>query len=215
MTREQEQAANKAYLDMIWNDFMKKVAYENHCTAAEWVTLYRLPYRVSLDYLKHPEAYTGKCRINPCYPLAGFPREELLTISANDLDDIRCSYEKQDGTRVLTCEWFDTPRPEVQERIKEYNKRFAPAWNFDTAAGLQEWERVFACYLIPYNFDTFTVFDMYGRTDGTQAELAERIEYYKGVQERFRTGKDYLTEAPPLPHDADRYTSRPFLISLD
>lgn len=210
MTREQELKATIAYLDLIWDNALKEHAAKNHCTAAEWVTLYRLPYRVALDYLKHPEAYKGKCRINPCYPLAGFPREEVLTISANDLDDIRCSYEKQDGTRVLTSEWFDTPRPEVQERLNEYNKRFTPAWVDD----LNEWERLFACYLIPYDFDTFTLFDMYGRTDGTQAELDDSISYYKGVQERYKQG-NYLTEAPPLPPDADKYTDRPFLISFD
>lgn len=216
MTREQEQAANKAYIDMLWNDFLKKVAYENHCTAAEWVTLYGLPYRVALDYLKHPEAYKGKCRINPCYPLAGFPREELLTISLDDLDKERCTHENADGTQVLDMDFFKTPRPEVQERITEHNKQFLPIWHNDTAAGLQEWERVFAYYLIPYDFDTFTVFDMYGKADGNEADLNERKAYYKGVQERYKAGTDYMTEPPPYKPEYDnKYTTHEFILEWE
>ena len=79
MTREQELKATIAYLDLIWDNALKEHAAKNHCTAAEWVTLYRLPYRVSLDYLKHPEAYTGKCRIND----KKAPHDRALPMSSN------------------------------------------------------------------------------------------------------------------------------------
>lgn len=214
MTKEQESKAYAALLKKTLDDLYKHAAYANHCTAAEWVTLYNLPYRVALDYLK--TQHTGRVGINPMYPLPGYPVSELLTIHLDELDIDRCSEEREDGSRVVSLELFSTPKPEALERIQANNADLHPTWNLNTAAGLREWEKYFAHYLTGYDFSAFTMFDMFGRTDGNEAELTERKAYYTEVQERYRTASDYLTEAPEYkPEYAEQYTTHTFLLAWD
>ena len=214
MTDEQKHKACAAILQKTLDDLNKYMAYKNHCAAAEWVTLYNLPYRVALDYQKN--LHTGKVCINPMYPLPGYPVSELLTIPVDEMDFDRFTTEREDGSRVVSMEAFCCPKPEALERIQANNADLHPTWNLNTAAGLREWEKYFAHYLIGYDIDHFTMFDMFGRQDGNKGDLNERKQYYRGVIDRYNTASDYLTEAPDyLPEYAEQYTTHEFLLQWD
>ena len=126
-----------------------------------------------------------------------------------------CTTEQNDGSSITDLEVFNTPKPEVYERIKKHNASLLPIWNQTTKEGLKEWERVFAYLLQGYDIDGFSLFDMFGNTDADITTLEARKRFYRGVQARYTAavGKGYLNESPLYKPEYDElYTTHEFII---
>lgn len=189
MTQEQaaKEAVQKAELDRIWDNFVKGVALNNHKVALGWVRDCNIPYKVGIDLLPLPsleEHQRNENIILPSliYPAAGWSSDQRVPISY---------YDCIEGTFTPTQKALD----DIWDKIPHGN------WDLLTADGLAKWEKLFACFLIGYDFDRFTVFDMWGDVKHTAAELTDRRAYYKAIQGRYDESKGYKPKQRPTEKD--------------
>lgn len=209
LTEEQREKAKEAlFVRSAIYDFEKKLAFWNHQEAVKMIDTYNLPYRVALDYIKGPKQ-EGFVKINPCYPLPGYYRDDLIRLKPYEytLHDTS-SPPNEDGSYSLCL----TPiNDDTRARIKDlcYNLR---TWNLSTAAGRKKWEYEFAHFLNAADFDNYSCFDYWGsRTEPEGA--AERINYWKCLQADYHMHpNNYRQEEPPYlsSYDTD-YTLLEFI----
>lgn len=214
LTPEQKEKAQMALIDKVTDDLYKSLALRNHNAAVEWVEIYNLPYRVSLDYLKSYSVSSDIVKINRCYPLAGYPVDKILTIGFDDLDlDNPDLYKLDDkGMRVYSMELFHTPKPDVMEVIEKHNRQFH-TWEVGDAV----WEYEFIHFLDGYHIDEFSSFDMFGRKGVDEDRLNERKRYFVELQDKYMHDKSrYRSEEPKkTPEDASIYTEWKFHLELN
>ena len=218
MTEKQREKAIQALLEKREADLQRQHAYKVRQKALKWIKKYNLPYRVSVDYLKKYGLNSGIVLINRCYPLPGYPRADLLTITPDDLNrDLETLFTQEPGKLLkYDMKLFRTPKPEVKERIEQHNRQFH-TWDLETDTGLESWEHEFAHFIVPYDIDSFTVFDMFGTVDASENALYARKRYFKGIIDRFNSanGAYRASEPPYLPEYADKYTTNTFVLDFE
>lgn len=186
-----EEQARRAIAQRQLNELDLKFNLMLHRVACEWVELYNLPYRISLDYFKRDNDIMS-VPINPYYPLPGIPKEyvwhydtdggysraewfSILSTPTGEIDD--------NGKPIMTLCIPDYIRQQQEEKARPCKQ-----WDLNTAAGRQQWLYYFMVFIMPYADDIphWKAFDMWGDTKHTEQELKERQRYYIDLINRCR-----------------------------
>lgn len=208
--------AEQAIHDKFVSDMNKQVALWEHENAVQWVVEYNLPYRVALDYNKAAYKDNEHVKINPWYPLPEMPDKAKLSkkesinkraVELQSLDNGKAWYESitrhtnnYDENGIEICEFCDCTDDEYKREQKEIDEKarlkaepYKP-WRLDTQKGLEQWERYFAIYIVPYEsvLPTWNSFNLFGSSKHTPQEVNERIDYYMGVIGRFKADRQGL-----------------------
>lgn len=213
MTEEQKRKAEIALSASLYADFEKKIAFNNYLTAIEWIELYNLPYRVSLDYLKGYNKENGFVLINPCYPFPGYNVNDLIHLKPDEVTPHDPSKKpNKDGSYDLCL----TPiNAETRQQIKEHNKKLRP-WDLSTAAGLKQWEYYFAHFLNGADLNALDTFSLFGTKEAPKG-ATDKINYWKALQADYHMHTDkYMQDEPLLAaYDLEEYTILEFAIDWD
>ena len=218
LTKEQETQARIALLKRQSIDLQKHIAFENHKTAMRWAHEYMIPYRIGLDILKNPEYGNGPdakhTYPNPCYPLPGYPRKELLTYVYPDdfIEDEQTNNDEEmtgfypvQGLRLNTE--YDRQAQEHAKQFRKWLELFTP-----------EWEYCFFHLFEGYDFNTFTEFDFFGTKDKeTDSDIALMQKVYSRYQAEYIASKDKYLNIEPIytPDEKELYTDIYFNYILD
>lgn len=213
MTEEQRKKAEIALNTSFAFDFEKKIAFDNHLKAIEWISIYNLPYRVSLDYLKGSSR--EYVQINPCYPFPGYNVNDLIHLKPNEFTPHDPSKPpNKDGSYNLCL----TPiNAEVRQQIKEQCEKLRP-WNLSTQEGKEKWKYYFAHFLNAIDLESYNSFDWFGvKVAAYTEEQNKKINFWKCLQaDFFIHPEDYLQEEPPyLPSYDYEYTHLEFIPDWD
>lgn len=188
-------------------DMHKQHLLRLHEFARENTTVYNLPYRVLFEYYK-ADRDRREVDINKYYPYPGIPIEykppfchytdlgytgeewaRLIFTPVGDMDadgkrqtilDIPTEIEQQ------VIQW---QQAKVRERT---GKTYTHIWNLNTEQGRERWLYYFAVFLLPYAdcVSDWNCFDIYGDTEHTPQEVAERKRYYMGLIDRCMKNPD-------------------------
>lgn len=207
LTEEQKRKAMIALLKK-GEDLDRMVALRQHKRAKQAFTRYGLPYRVYLDNLKRYEDIEIKKRdyvpINDCYPLPGYPIQNIIEVDFMDFDrtEIR---EVNPGVEYLN--------PDVKERVCIVMRNNIPCPLFS-----EEWEYNFLHFLKGYDFKSFTDFDFIGETGTMQlGDIRLLQKHYAEYQKKYESNpENYRQQEPPyLPEYKEQYSDYPYRIVHD
>ena len=214
LTEEQRRKGAIALLPSV-DDLEKYHALEIHKRACkEGMTLYGLPFRVYLDYLKRWDNMTLEERntiveINPCYPDEGYPLERVRVVTPDDIDNSQISAE------VMPFDNIGTLKKSIQAEIMRDIVEPLRKWNpLD-----DNWKRYFSHLLVGYDFMSFTEFDFTGATgDMTPEDLGLLQNIYARVLTEYedRVLDDYITEEPRTTKERkQKYHDKPYRVLWD
>jgi len=148
----QREKAQAKILEQEGVDPARHRAMLNHIKAVYYCHLFKLPYRVCLDYIKRPRKQ-GEVELNDCYPLPGYPKDKVLSVHyPSDFIKAEDNIYSVNGIYNL-----DNLTDKAREQIEKHNEQFRTGCIFfDT-------ERAdFARLLEGYDLKTFSVFDWFG-----------------------------------------------------
>jgi len=214
LTDEQKWKAQIALLPTV-ADFEKAHALSLHKQACEeGMSLYGLPFRVYLDYLKRWDDMSAEERytyvdINPCYPDEGYPLDKVRVVTPDDIDEDSIS------AKVLPFDNIGTLKKEIQAEIMRDIVEPLRKWKpLD-----DNWKRYFSHLLVGYDFEKFTEFDFTGETGKATKEDIELLRHiYARVLNEYedRVLDDYLTEEPRTTKERKRkYIDKPYRVLWD
>lgn len=209
MTEEQRIKAELALSASFTFNFEKEIALSNHEKAIEWISIYNLPYRISLNHLKGSSRdYVG---INPCYPYPGYNVNDLIHLSPNEFaahDPTKPP--NKDGSYDLCL----TPiNAETRQQIKEHCEKLRP-WNLSTPEGIEKWKYYFAHFLNEADLNDYDSFDWFGvKVASYSPEQNHKISFWKCLHADYYLHPDnYMQEEPPyLPSYDNEYTHLEFI----
>lgn len=189
------------------------IRHKKACLGMKW---YGIPYRVYLDYLKRwdtktPEEQNETVCINPMYPLNGYPRSKLKTVTLDDLRE-----DLPEDNRLLPFESIETLKPEVQREIIRTIEPLKQWVLFD-----DNWRYYFLHFLNGYDYMSFTEFDFYGTNEHSDIYTSQDISLLKKIYGRYQEeyNKDttlYMSTEPATSKtEKAQYTDLPFNVVLD
>lgn len=213
-----EEQAKQAIAEKKYKDCIKLFELVLHERAKVERIEYNLPYRILFDYY-HRDRDPFEIPINYYYPYPG--NEKPCT-----------SRPTEDDTEIDFTPLIDKDGDKVRQNTLDGIRCI---YNLDTEQGQQAWLYWFAVYILPYEdkIPAFSVFDMYGDTEHTEAELNEHKQYYIDLISRckrdpelynhdiprkcitdydtYNVGECYLWQDPinkaPTPPNTDRDTA--------
>ena len=213
LTEEQRLKGRIALLPTV-SDLEKSHALELHKRACEGMTLYGLPFRVYLDYLKKWDNMTPEERytyvdINPCYPDDGYPLDRVRVVTPDDIDLESIS------AKVLPFDNIYTLKKTIQNEINRDIVEPLRKWKILD----NNWKKYFSHLLVGYDFERFTEFDFNGGNGTiTPEDLGLLRKLYARVLAEYeeRVLDDYLTEEPRTTKERKRrYTDKPYRVLWD
>ena len=217
LTEEQKAKGRIALLPSI-EDFEKSRALERHKRACKGMTLYGLPYRVYLDYLKRwdsmtPEERDNLVEINPCYPEEGYPLDKIRIVTPSDLDMSNVEVNDKGYPVLLPFEDISTLKPHVQAEIEKSIEPLRKWKHLD-----DNWRCYFSHFLKGYEFKDFTEFDFSGTSgDMTPEDLGLLRNLYERVRAEYDNHElDYLEDEPrTTPERKRQYSEKPYRVLWD
>lgn len=202
LTEKQTEQAEKVILGLSREDTLKFRALKRHKNAIEMWQEYTIPYKVASDYLK--QDLSSVVRINPCYPMPGYPKSEITPIKVSVPRD------------TIPNELI--PNEEKQAEIAEYEKtlsRYRTPYESETDSigtwYLETWCYKYGHLLTGYDILTFTAFDFHGGSDKTwcEGDLGLMQNMFKNIQEMYeKEPTKYISCEPEYKPEYDRlYTT--------
>ena len=182
-----EEQAKQAIADKKIKDCIKAFELVLHERARVEQKIYNLPYRIMFDYY-HRDRDPFEIPLNFYYP---FPADKKPCTSRQTEIDFTAVIDKDTEHNFALSEDTDNDIECI--------------YDVDTQQGRQAWLYWFAVYILPYEdkIPGFSVFDMYGDTDHTEAELSERKQYYLDMISRCRRDTDLYNPQIPRKHITD------------
>ena len=206
LTEEQKKKAEEALLLQLpmFQDFEKQIAFKNHEEAIKWVSLYNLPYRVALNYIKDYDNRKGYVHINACYPAPGYCKADLIHLSPEevDIDYYLNMTPKEEATRQQIQERCDKLRP----------------WNLSTPEGIEQWKKYFAHFINAADFDRYNSFDWFGvKAAAYSQEQNNKISFWKCLHADYYLHRDDYMQEEPLQadYDLEQYTTNEFVVDWE
>lgn len=213
LTQEQTIKARKALARLNNEDEEKQQALEWHKQAKKAFENYGLPYRVYFNYLKdrHNNG-SDTIPINPCYPMPGYPAEQVIKVTC---DDFNITNEDLEGSRTLEDVYtFEHLCEDKQKAVTILKCRVKPWKTLD-----ENWKKYFSVFLLGYDFYTFSEFDFMGEVGVlNRGELKLMQNYYSNavMGEYAKHKDDYLLEVPKWePEYNYLYSESPFELIWD
>jgi hypothetical protein len=215
LTQEQTLKARKALARLNNEDEEKKQALEWHKQAKRAFKEYGLPYKVYFNYLKdRANNDTSTIPINPCYPMPGYPVEQVIKVTCEDFD---ITNEDIEGSRTLEDVYtFDHLCEDKQKAVTILSCKVKPWKTLD-----ENWKRYFSIFLLGYDFYKFTEFDFMGEVGVLgSGELRLMQNYYThavvGEYMKHKDTDNYLLEVPKWePEYNYLYTNSPYELIWD
>lgn len=196
LTEKQKEQAERVLLGLSHDDLMKYRALKRHEAAVVMWQKYAIPYKVAYDYLKRD--LSSVVRINPCYPLPGYPKDKFKPILVHVPQDTL-----QDGV---------TPNEEKQREIEELEKalsKYRQPYESNERTTSECWDDVW-CYkyghlLVDYNINSFTCFDFHGGSEKmNEADEGLMRNIYERRQETYqRNASKYIACEPEYKPEYD------------
>lgn len=206
LTEKQIEQAERMIMGLSNDDVNKYRALKRHKNALEMWSRYLIPYRIAIDYLKRD--LSGVVRINPCYPLPGYPKDKIKPILVHvpkDTmpDELTPNIEKQNEIN------------EYERTLWEYRRILKNECNNDDIGkpDLNEWCYKYGHLLEGYNIKSFSPFDFHGGSDKWyEGDIELMHKVFERLQKQYQSEPSkYITNEPEYkPEYDEQYTTSLF-----